>query len=108
MQAERWGTPHRDWNVVAVIAQHASLKQPRIDVCGLREVAKETRQFHDLSVWKATGRERRHDESDVSDAIQHHLSLLRRRAAERTVRIQLDLNGAAGRFVHGGGEWLLD
>jgi len=31
-----------------------------------------------------------------------------RRAAERTVRIQLDLSGAAGRFVHGGGEWLLD
>jgi hypothetical protein len=42
------------------------------------------------------------------DAVAHHLRLLRRRTSERAVGIELDLDGAARSFAHGGRERLLD
>ena len=40
MQAERRRAPHRDRNVVAVVVQHAGLKQARVDMRSFGEVAK--------------------------------------------------------------------
>ena len=107
MQAEGRRAPHGDRVIVAVVLDRAVLHQARIDTRALRQVLEHARELDHFGVGKAPRRDRRHDEADVGHAVDHHLRLLLRRPAEGAVRIELDLDRAAGGLVHRSDPWFL-